>query len=120
MNVRENERDTNIRTIHGKKTIKKILKVKQDGLHQKLEGETSSRTLMATTPKMNARENLTIQRHTQHCAQDTRHKTSKKNHNKKRNVEQHKLHQKLEGEPRCSRTVSTSFFLQDTRLVKIY
>ena len=68
MNVRENERDTNLRTIHGKKTIKTILKVKQDGLHQKLEGEPSSRTLMATTRKINARENLTIQRHTQHCA----------------------------------------------------
>lgn len=42
MNVRENKRDTNLRTIHGKKTIKKILKVKQDGLHQKLEVEPSS------------------------------------------------------------------------------
>ena len=68
MNVRENQRDTNLRTKHGKKTNKKILKVKQDGLHQKLDGEPSSRTLMATTPKMNARENLTIQRQTQHCA----------------------------------------------------
>ena len=68
MNVRENERDTNLRTIHRKKTIRKIINVKQDGLHQKLEGEPSSRTLMAITPKMNARENLTIQRQTQHCA----------------------------------------------------
>jgi hypothetical protein len=68
MNVRENQRDTNLRTIHEKKTIRKILNVQQDGLLQKLEGEPSSRTLMATTPKMNARENLTIQRHTQHCA----------------------------------------------------
>lgn len=42
MNVRENKRDTNLRTRHGKKTIKKILKVKQDGLHQKLEVEPSS------------------------------------------------------------------------------
>jgi len=43
------------------------LKVKQDGLHQKLGGEPSSRTLTGTTPIMNVRENLTIQRHTQHC-----------------------------------------------------
>jgi hypothetical protein len=68
MNVRENQRDTNLRTKHRKKTNIKILKVKQDGLHQKLDVEPSSRTLMATTPKMNARENLTIQRQTQHCA----------------------------------------------------
>jgi hypothetical protein len=37
MNVRENQRDTNLRTIHEKKTIRKILNVQQDGLLQKLE-----------------------------------------------------------------------------------
>jgi len=66
INVRENQ---TLSTIHRKKTSKtKKLKVKQDGLHQKIEGEPSSRTLMGTTPIMNVRENLTIQRHTQHCA----------------------------------------------------